>query len=153
MSIQESGLVPYVLPWHIRQKIPIDILEKKPDLGGIFVWTRELTPLEHAGSLFYQAHKKRTNYIAVLSVEYEEEDQKIDGKRIFELTHTMPAMPDGYGAEEPFWHIDVPATLLFRVIPKERVKLLDLVDLSWRLRLEKPDKYADYSAGWPKRKA
>lgn len=140
-SIQENGLVPYVLPAHVRRPMPKNIRPKR----GIFVWTRELTPLEHAGSLFYQAHKKRTNYVAVLSVEYDVADCECGRKKnVFSLKHWFPEETNV--DEPPFWHIGVPATLLFRVIPKERVKLLDLVDLSWRLRLERPDKYVSYPA-------
>ncbi len=140
-SIQENGLVPYMLLPHIRRNMPKTIRPKR----GIFVWTRELTPLEHAGSLFYQAHKKRTNCVAVLSVDYDVADREYGRlKNIFALKHWFPE--EGSIDESPFWHIGVPATLLFSVIPKERVKLLDLVDLSWRLRLERPDKYMSYPA-------
>ena len=126
-KIKKEGLVPY----------EIKIQELKAIMGdyprdsypfGIWLWTRKLKGIEHAGSIIYQMATKNEHKAVLLSVNIVEDHtlKAPDGREISISHHGL--------IDNLVYHVDAPSVIYTEYIAPKDIALVNIYDIEERLR-------------------
>lgn len=114
--IDKEGLVPYSIN-------KPDLLPHFPDgITGIWLWKRDLTDVEHLGSILWQLMTKSSTRIVKLRVEYE------PTKLLYRDEEPVEILHDGRLGMWTY-HTATPAVMYTEAIPPTSIERLDTFNL------------------------
>jgi len=115
-KIKIEGLTPY---WIKKKDLELWFAD---GIHGIWLWKNDLSGTDHLGSILWQLMTKASTNIVKLSVEYGDADRYIRYGEPVEIEH------DGrLGVWD--YHDRVPAVIVGRPIPSDRIALVAEYDL------------------------
>jgi hypothetical protein len=121
-KIKKEGLVPY----EIKNDELKNLFGGYP--FGVWLWTKRLTGIAHAGSIIYQMAMRNDYKIVLLKVKIDKDLilRASDGRGI-SLSH------DGY-IEELRYHVQEPSVIYTEHIDQKDIELVEIYDIKERLK-------------------